>query len=757
MTLRLRCPDCRSAVLVPDALQGKKVRCPKCQSTFQAVEDVAAAVVPSASARREARPLPAVVRRKTAKAPPPRAAHRGLMLGLAAASVVLLLFAASLIATLVWWLRTPAGPATGPKTVTAVTAGAMANVDDPAPRDNSPFHPADVRKSVVFIKCTTAQGVGVGSGFLVSKDGLVATNRHVIEGHAPGAPPPVLMVGVASAANPDVLDFFKAEVAFCSPPDDTLDFALLKIAARPGYPAFRPLPLATAKVGLGDPAAAIGFPFVTIDQPVLSFNKGSISATHVEFDGRPYYQTDAAVNPGNSGGPLVNADGQAVGIVTLKMRNANNMGYALYLSETGLRGVLNQERFAQLHPEQGPRDPEKLPAGGTVTRPHKAAWQVSHGEVVEEKNVLIADNGGGAFWLTSKDALPENFTLTIACQVEALGVSRRGFGPPGFGPPGFGPPGFFPGQQTNQRSLYVRFGTDGTDQDINSTAGGTTVHLAAGQTALREATSFFPVGRAVPEGRFILSVTRRDDEVTVAVDGDVWLRHSLNTPTRGAHKFSIGGSQSRLYLGPVTVYALDAPNGPPVVKNDLPKANPPVVNPPKVDPPKVDPPKVAAPKPEGPKPEDAAAPAGHGGPVWTTDLDKMKIPDAPASGWVMGGDFKVDEATLSPVTGFLTLRQGKLFEPGGHLLIMGLPKSLEELADKTFTVSGMQDITHKLWAQAGRTPEGEKFPKTQMFGEYAMKLEFGKAADGKLAGKIYVCLPNASKSVVAGKFMVESR
>jgi hypothetical protein len=135
----------------------------------------------------------------------------------------------------------------------------------------------------------------------------------------------------------------------------------------------------------------------------------------------------------------------------------------------------------------------------------------------------------------------------------------------------------------------------------------------------------------------------------------------------------------------------------------------------------------------------------------------MKMPDAPASGWVMGGDFIVDEATLSPVTGYLTLRQGKLFEPGGHLLIMGLPNSLEELADKTFSVSGMQDISHKLWAQAGRTPEGEKFPKTQMFGEYAMKLEFGKAADGKLAGRIYVCLPNASKSVVAGKFVVESR
>ena len=161
-------------------------------------------------------------------------------------------------------------------------SGACTRTGARALADGTPFHLAEVRKSVVFIRRSTpGLPTATGTGFFVTADGLIATNRHVIQAESGPNPATVLYVGVPSAADPDVLDYFRATVAFCPPVQNTLDFALLKIAARPGYQPFRPLPLAPAdaKLKLGDPAAAIGFPFASVDKPELSFNKGSISST----------------------------------------------------------------------------------------------------------------------------------------------------------------------------------------------------------------------------------------------------------------------------------------------------------------------------------------------------------------------------------------------------------------------------------------------------------------------------------------------
>jgi hypothetical protein len=155
----------------------------------------------------------------------------------------------------------------------------------------------------------------------------------------------------------------------------------------------------------------------------------------------------------------------------------------------------------------------------------------------------------------------------------------------------------------------------------------------------------------------------------------------------------------------------------------------------------------------------AKPPPGWKGPKWTADLAKMKPPATPAAGWVMGADFKVEEASLTPTNGFLTLRQGKQFAPGAYLTLqLGFNKTLADLEGKTITVSGKQAPGIGLiFAQLGRTPDGQKLPKMQTFTEYHLKLEFGKGEGLKLPVKIYICFPDDAKSVIAGKFMLESK
>jgi serine protease Do len=134
-----------------------------------------------------------------------------------------------------------------------------------------------------------------GSGFIVSPDGLVLTNAHVVDG--------------AKEVTVKLIDHreFKAKVLGF---DKTSDIAVLKIEAK-GLPTVR---LGNSdKLGVGDYVLAIGAPF-GLEETATA---GIVSATGRSLPGDgavPFIQTDAAVNPGNSGGPLFDATGAVVGI-----------------------------------------------------------------------------------------------------------------------------------------------------------------------------------------------------------------------------------------------------------------------------------------------------------------------------------------------------------------------------------------------------------------------------------------------------------
>ncbi len=194
----------------------------------------------------------------------------------------------------------------------------------------------------------------LGSGFVIDKAGYIVTNYHVI-GNAQS-------VQVSFSNN----DSMKADVIGKDP---ATDVALLKVQA--SSRALKPLPLGDSDgIHVGDQVAAIGNP-LGLDR---SITLGIVSALHRSLtspEGTPIdrvIQTDAALNHGNSGGPLLNAQGQVVGvssaISTGDTGGEGNIGIGFAIPVNTVRDVV-AELKAQGHVDH--------PYLGVVTRPVSAA------------------------------------------------------------------------------------------------------------------------------------------------------------------------------------------------------------------------------------------------------------------------------------------------------------------------------------------------------------------------------------------------
>jgi serine protease Do len=181
----------------------------------------------------------------------------------------------------------------GPAVVNISTVRTERTSADPRRTPGDPFSEFFRRFGIPFPPEGPSQGLG--SGFIVSEDGYILTNAHVVEG--------------ASEVHVKLTDRreFKAKVVGA---DRRSDVALLKVEAR-GLPTVKFGDPAQLKVG--EWVLAIGSPF-GFENSVTS---GIVSAKSRALpDDRfvPFIQTDVAVNPGNSGGPLFNLRGEVVGI-----------------------------------------------------------------------------------------------------------------------------------------------------------------------------------------------------------------------------------------------------------------------------------------------------------------------------------------------------------------------------------------------------------------------------------------------------------
>ena len=166
--------------------------------------------------------------------------------------------------------------------------------------------------------------VGGGSGFIVDESGIVLTNKHIV---------------IDSKAKYEIIvdggQKYKAEILARDPIND---IAILKIA---GLNSNEKFPIAelgdSDELELGEPVAAFGNVLGifrnTVSSGIISGLLRSISA-RVDFNSlsqemRGLIQTDAAINPGNSGGPLVNEKGRIIGINTVAVFGAENIGLAI--------------------------------------------------------------------------------------------------------------------------------------------------------------------------------------------------------------------------------------------------------------------------------------------------------------------------------------------------------------------------------------------------------------------------------------------
>lgn len=226
---------------------------------------------------------------------------------------------------------------------------------------------------------------GRGSGFIVSKDGQILTNNHVVDG--------VDKITVT-------LSNGKTHPAKVLGKDPTYDLAVIKIEPDKDLPV---LELADSdEVEVGEGVVAIGNPYgfeQTVTAGVISAKNRSVHAQDVHFDG--FLQTDAAINPGNSGGPLLNMDGRVVGINTAIIPYAQGIGFAIPVNmakevmgdlvsfgkvKRGWLGVSIQDLTPEIAEAYGVKDEGGVIVGDVFSDSAAEKAGVKRGDVVLELN-----------------------------------------------------------------------------------------------------------------------------------------------------------------------------------------------------------------------------------------------------------------------------------------------------------------------------------------------------------------------------------
>jgi serine protease Do len=198
----------------------------------------------------------------------------------------------------------------------------------------------------IFGQSRDQSSEAAGTGVIITKDGVILTNRHVVPAGT----------GSVSVTLADGTTFDDVTVLGRTGSSDSLDVAFLKIKDLKGT-TLTPANIGdSSKTQVGDSVVAIGNALGQFQNTVTSgiisgFGRsvqasadsggsGSFSSASSSEDLDNLIQTDAAINEGNSGGPLVNLNGQVIGINTAIASDAQNIGFALPIND--IKGLITQ-------------------------------------------------------------------------------------------------------------------------------------------------------------------------------------------------------------------------------------------------------------------------------------------------------------------------------------------------------------------------------------------------------------------------------
>ena len=211
---------------------------------------------------------------------------------------------------------------------------------------------------------TEKKEIGGGSGFFVSSDGLIVTNKHVVD--------------QKNAEYTVFTNDGKKHIAKVIARDPVLDIALIKIEGS-GFPYLAlgdsdPLQVGQSVIAIGN---ALGEFRNTVSVGVISGLARSITAGDGSGNAEildHVIQTDAAINPGNSGGPLLNLRGEVIGVNVAIVQGSQNIGFALPVNS--VKGAI-----------------ESVKQTGKIVRPYLGIRYVTVNAEMKDKNNLTVDYG----------------------------------------------------------------------------------------------------------------------------------------------------------------------------------------------------------------------------------------------------------------------------------------------------------------------------------------------------------------------------